>query len=221
MGRILKKCFSTIVLTLIISALLVQSALAITDLGELQYWYSNESAIGYWNSKTVKVAITTSSNSQMPSGTIVDLTNSAFNAWVPSESLTGVQGTPSDYNWLSYGISRSEATNLGMPANADAATSFIRTLTATATHSGSRKNVYSISKALTYFIWDSQTSSYSQTKWNAIGAHEFGHASGYFGHDIDSSWSNYSLMNPYTNVYFDSWGVTSPQTRDVNHMSGV
>lgn len=201
--------------------LLVQSVLAIIDLGELSYWYSNEPAIGYYSNRTVKIAISRSSSCAMPINNLVDSANWSFSVWAPCESLNGAQGTLSDYNWLAYGITRTEANNLGIPADAGAATSVVKSLVATASHLGSRMNVYSISKSITNYIWDTSSSAYPQGTWNAIGAHEFGHACGYFGHDINASSTNPSLMYPILDDFYYDWGVSTPQTRDINHMSGV
>lgn len=217
----IKKFLSTLGLTIIISALLVENAFAITDLGQLSYWYSNESSIGYWENSTVKITISRSSTCEMPSSTLQNLTNYAFSVWAPCESLTGTQGTSSDYNCLFYGITRTEANNMGIPADAGAATSLTKSLTATATYLGLRKYVYSISKATICYIWDNASSTFPQPTWDAISAHEFGHACGYFGHDTTSSSYNPSLMNPLLNDFYYNLGVTSPQARDINHMSGV
>ena len=207
---------------------LVEYAYATPNLGEFSYWYSNDSSVGYMASSSVKVACSLSTTCQMPSNTLLSLTNYGFNAWASSENLSLTSGTTTDYNWLSWGISRTEATNAGIPVNAEGATVCEnRTFVANATYQGLTKKVYSISKGRTYFIWDNigsgtaKTSDYSQTKWNAIGAHEFGHECGYFGHDINSTIIDNSLMNPYTNTYYDAWGVTIPQTRDLRHMGNM
>lgn len=115
---------------------------------------------------------------------------------------------------------RAEADNFGVPSNVDALTSAgDRTFLGYATYGGNRKNVYIVNKAYIYLIYDSRTSQYSSNKIKAISAHEFGHALGYFGHDTNSTKSQPSLMNPYVDNFWDSWGISTPTTRDKNHMS--
>ena len=222
-----KKLFCLLVVC-VFSLSIIQPVFAVNDLGNVTYWYSDSGSLGYYSPSSIKVFVAKTSACQAPDSTISSAASAGFNAWSSSESLTRTTGTESDYNWRCYGISRSEAQSLGIPNDAEAASGIVSSTFLGIVHyvGSTIKNIYSITQALTYLVWDNsgsgsvKTSTYSQGKWNAIAAHEFGHCAGYYGHDTTSSSSNKSLMNPYSNYYYDSWSVSTPQTRDLNHMSG-
>jgi len=224
----MKKISVLVLVILCLCTLIIQPVFAIEDLGTVLYWYSDSSDIGFYSPKTVKVAAALTTGCQMPGNTLLSATNAAFYAWSSSEGLTLEAGTTSDYGWLCQGISRSEAQTMGIPNNAEGATAIqSKTLVGKChTPSGTIKNVYSYAKSISLLIWDSEgtngavkTSDYTQAKWNAIDAHEFGHAAGYAGHDNNATSTNKALMYPYTNIWYDSWNVSTPQTRDTQHMS--
>lgn len=221
-----------IVLIIIICMSLTLAAIpvyAVTDFGVLDYWYSDTNSIGYLGTNQLKRVISSTSGCNMPPTTVLVSGDFGVDAWSSSEDLTLNDGSPTDYNLIFIGATREFATSQGWPVNALAVGgASSRTLVGTALNpSGTKVNVYNMSNPFIYFIWDETgangaaiTSTFSDAKWKAIGAHEFGHACGYIGHDSGASSTNKSLM--YTTIqFFDSWNVSTPQTRDLNHMGGV
>lgn len=110
-------------------------------------------------------------------------------------------------------ISRATARTLRMPDSAAGANIWAGAYqTGTGTYAGSVKRVYSIPGYVTYLIWDSTTSTWSDTKWKNVSAHEHGHGLGYSGHNI---YSSTQLMYPVAGT------VTLPQTYDKRHMRNL
>lgn len=125
-----------------------------------------------------------------------------------------------------YGQERSVASSMGIPLTSVAYTlTPYRSKVGSGTYNQISKSVYEIPSSEIYLIWDTgstnNTSLFSVNKWKSIAAHEAGHAAGYYGHDAASSSSQKSLMNPYPEVFYDSWGVSAPQLRDIYHTSNV
>lgn len=222
----MKKLSLVLIITVLFSFVAMQPCFAIQDLGDFTYWYSDSSSIGYYSSNIIKVYQCKTANFGMADQTFSNAVNTGFNNWASTTNFSKSTGTSSDYNWRAFGVSRAEGNSLGFPSDVNAATALETTsLTAIGHYSGAQKNVYSITKTTTYYVWDTstayKTSDFLAGKWNAISAHEFGHACGYYGHDSGSSSTNKALMNYSSSYYYDTWGVSSPQMRDINHMSSM
>lgn len=198
--------------------MLALPAFAWEDMGPFSYWYSDSGDIGYHTVSTKKVLQGTTGAGF--GSAITTYATAARGAWSSEGPFSTT--TNSDFQIQFSDATRSEANSLGVPSNVDALTDTgSRTFVGYASYGSSRKNVYSISRAYVYLIYDNRTSQFSSSKWKAIAAHEFGHALGYFGHDVNSTASQKSLMNPYTNVYWDEWSVSTPTTRDKNHLGNI
>lgn len=194
-------------------------AFAWEELGSFSYWYSDSNDIGYYAVSTKKVLQGTTGAGFGSS--INTYANAARSAW-SSEGTFSTTTSNSDFQIQFSDATRDETDNLGIPSNTDAITDRSdRTFIGYATYGSARKNVYVFNKTYVYLIYDSRTSEFSSDKWKSIAAHEFGHALGYIGHDTNSTASQKSLMNPYTNVYWDEWRIKTPTIRDKNHLGNI
>ena len=190
------------------------------DLGPFTYWYSDNNGIGDMSNSTIYV-YTFSSGAGFGSQ-ISTLVNAAKTAW--SSEGTYVTGSSTNCNIFVTDMTRLAATLNGVPFDADAYTEITdMTLIGHATVTGlsGRKSVYAVERASISLIYDSITGSYSTNKLKALTTHEFGHALGYFGHDINSTNVNKSIMNPYIDNIWDLWSVNAPTSRDLNHMGNI
>jgi predicted Zn-dependent protease len=198
---------------------------AIEEYGDFTYWNSDSNKIGYFNSSTLYTYKAKTSTFGMTDTNFSSAVSSAITAWSSITNLATASGSSSNYTWQVIGCSRTEGNNLGFPSNANGATASWDSATyeAVGSYNGATKNIYSIDYTTTYIVWDSSTSyknsDFTTTKWKAIFAHEYGHALGYAGHDAGASSSSKSLMNSSSSTYYDVWGVSTPQTRDKNHMN--
>lgn len=205
-------------MTILIVATLSFPAFAWEDMGSFSYWYSDSNNIGYYTVSTIKVLQGTTGAGF--GSTITTYANAARGAWSSEGPFSTTTGN--DFHIQFSDATRAQTDNSGVPSNVDAFASVgDRTFLGYATYGGNRKNVYTMNKAYIYLIYDSRTSQYSSNKLKAISAHEFGHALGYFGHDANSTKSQPSLMNPYIDNFWDSWGISAPTARDKNHMSNI
>lgn len=189
-------------------------------LGSVDYWYSDSAKVGSLPS-TTKVVMTKDSTFLMSDSNYLSMCQYGLNAW-SSLNISYTQGTTSDYNLLIYGIDRPTANSLGVPSNFSSSTAWVSsTKLGTVDYQNVDKDVYKINKSVIYHIWDSTTSGLTLSHWNAIAAHEQGHAVGYHGHDTNATSTNKSLLYPQSSIYFGSWNVSTPQTRDLNHLDAM
>lgn len=189
-------------------------------LGSVDYWYSDSSKIGSLPT-TTKVYLTKDSSFAMADSDYLNMCSNALSAW-SGLNISYTNGTTSNYNLLIQGIDRPTANSLGVPSNYSSSTGWITTTKlGTVDYQGIDKDVYSLSKVITYHVWDSSTSGIGLPHWTAIATHEQGHAVGYAGHDLSASSSNKSLLHPESSIYFSTWGISTPQTRDLNHLDAM
>ncbi len=188
-------------------------SLAITDLGEFNYWYSDSSYIGFHDPSNLKVYAQTDPDFGMSNSNFSAIINHAVTAWSGFVGTTS-GATSSNYDVGIYGISREQADYLNYPGNVDGATGIVSS--SLYAYAGTKK-VRKVDKAKVYLIWDSvgadenvKTSTYTLTTWKGVTAHEYGHAIGYYGH------------NPYSStlMYYSST-ATTPQSKDKLHMGNV
>lgn len=209
----------------VISLLFVTIASA-KDYGSFNYWYSNADEIGKFQSKTIKV-FSNKGTIGMSASTFNGAVSSTFAPWGSVLGISTTAGTDTNNTVAIYGQDRNIANAMNIPLDYIAYTDVInRSNAGTGKYNQTTKNVFEITKAEIYFIWDTSnspynTSSFSANKWKAIAAHEGGHASGYRGHDNSSSSLQKALMNVNPSVFYDSWGVSAPQLRDTYHMNNV
>lgn len=210
----------------VISLLFVTAASA-QNFGTFPYWYSNKDEIGYFKSKAVKI-YSNKGTIGMTDATFNSAVNYSLKAWESTLKITASStGTASSHTVAIYGQHRNVADSFGIPVASVAYTlTPFRSNVGSGTYNQMNKNVYDITQSEIYFIWDTsntpnKTSSFSTNKWKAIAAHEGGHAAGYTGHDAASSSTQKSIMNPNPEYFYDSWGVSVPQPRDIYHTSNV
>lgn len=225
MQRSLKSKFLIKIGIITVISLFFVSVASAANFGTFNYWYSGKNEIGYFKSKTVKV-YSNKGIIGMPTSTFNSAASSTMAPWASTLGITITTGTASSNNVAIYGQDRNIATSMGAPADAAGySVAPYRNNVGSGTYNQSSKIVYEIPSAEVYLIWDTgsnyNTSSLSVNQWKAIAAHEGGHAAGYYGHDAASSSVQKALMNPYPTVFYDSWGVSTPQLRDIYHMSNV
>ncbi len=202
------------------------AVLAATDFGEFSYWYSVSSQIGFLPS-TVKYYFAKTSSCTMPDSYIQNTSIYSINSWQSVYGRTYASGDESNYNVRFIAITRAEANSMGIPSSSPAFAVFnSTTYKGTGVYASNTKSVYEMNKVSVYYVWDISVSNYNtslfaEAKWNSIGAHEYGHAGGYYDHNTIATSSNKSLMYPYYNIFYDQWGVSNPTTSDVNHMKNV
>ena len=222
---------SLVLLVLILSSSLVLASPP-TDAGTFpNNWYSDASNIGYFphnNSSpwtSLKVAFARTSGCGMSSANLATIGGYGFDNWATNLILSRTSGTQADYHINQICITRSEATALGFPSNADAGAATWTSYTTpyyAKTNTNQTMLIHQISKTDIYYVWDATTTaSYSLDKWKAIAVHENGHALGYTGHDVNSTSVNKAIMHPHTNVYFDTWVILSTQVRDRTHINNT
>lgn len=222
----IRKYSAILIFTVLFACIFSLSAYAWEPMANFNYWYSNGSDIGYFNSSSNRKILATTSGGGFSTATLTSYATHAKNAW-SSEGNFSVVASGSDYVIRFTDITRAAARNGGVPNTAAAYTEYTsKTFIGYASYYGSKKSVYRISKAKICLIYDNSnsdynTSNFSTSKWEAISAHEFGHAVGYMGHDTGSTLFKPSLMNPGHNNYWDIWRKKSPTTRDLHHMSNI
>jgi hypothetical protein len=211
--------FRAILVALTASLLLSSAAFAtVPYYGEFSYWYSDASKIGQFSNYSNSVGMSIAGGCGMLAGTLTTSVDYALSAW----SLQNYSYTDaSDYATADLKIaciSRSTANSLGVPSNYAGFTFWDgESLIGTGTWFGASKNIYSVPRYQIYYVWDTcscsnNTSSLSLTVWKGIAAHEHGHGAGYWGHNTSDSTQ---LMYP------SRTSVTSPQTKDKNHLRNL
>ena len=196
----------------------VNKVFAWEDMGPYTYWYSDENRIGHF---VGPIAVRSISSGAGLGSNVVVYGNAARSAWSGLVSTTATSG--SDYKILVTDILRSDIDGYA-PVHAVAVTfsySLSQEGMASVGGSTSKKKVYTMGSSAIFLIVDSYTEAFSTAKWCSIAAHEMGHALGYFGHDLNAGSTDKSIMNPVVDIYWDSWGVSSPTIRDLRHLGNV
>jgi hypothetical protein len=218
----IKKHVRTTILVMAALLMFSSTVFAAVDYGDFDYWYSDSTKIGYFDPNPLFYC-TVSSGFDM-GDSFADAISYGVEVWEDLSGLYYSQGSSSNNNIRIQGISRATADGLGVDANAAAETGILSSKEmGYGRYNGSRKTVHAISKARINVVWDDtgspyDTSEFSEEKWNAILAHEFGHLLGYYGHDKGSTSRNPALMAQSS---YDKYGVDSPQDRDYDHLGQV
>lgn len=185
---------------LVVSFLFCSTALAVTVIGDLNYWYSDSNKIAKWESNP-SFSITGTSNTPYMFNTYVKDGYSKWNSGgVPNTYKTSGGTIPV------YGGTYTEIKAM-YPAFSSTATgttvSSIISLNAVYRTPSGNKNGYKMSSSIIYFATDrANTKTY---------AHEAGHSLGWSGHSSNSS----DIM------YGTQTSVTSLTTRDKNHLNQI
>jgi len=109
-------------------------------------------------------------------------------------------------------ITRATANSLGFPPSAVGANIWVDAhISAIGSYGGFTKNIFTVPRYQTFFVWDSGTMHFGPNQWRNISAHEHGHGIGYAGHSSNPA----ALMFPFMN------NITTPQLEDKQHMRNM
>lgn len=145
----------TALVLLVILCMFSTGAYALTDYGTFSYWYPDSNKIGFWPSSSLDIFTGNCIDSGWSSSNLTSYCSYGRSAWY---STSGINYT-SVYDESSadikyYGVSQTQATVLGIPTDATAATAVYSTLVGSGYYGYNLKYVYSIDNVLVYFIWD-------------------------------------------------------------------
>ncbi len=218
----MKKFLAIMLISVSLFSLCSVNSFAWESIDTFEYWYSSGNDIGYIPSNGNRlISIVNNSACEITESQLSSYLSYARNAWTSEGTFSQTTSSSSDCTMLFADINRNLATIMGISSNAVGVTLQDKTLVGYATYGSSRKNVYTFNEQMIYLIYDDISSSYSSAKWKSITAHEFGHAVGYLGHDTSATSANPSLMNPTIDTVWDDWRISTPQTRDLRHMSNI
>jgi len=170
---------------------------------------------------TIKVKFERGSNCLMPESTFSQIAPYGFQQWSSGLLITMSTTSLSDYHIFVSCISGQEAMDLFKinpqtvgfaPYESSEIVYYARTKT------GQIKYVERLYKSRVYFIWNGTSLFYSLDKWKMVSTHEFGHALGYYGHDMGASANNPAIMYEAAGTVYDKWKLTSPTVRDFTHI---
>lgn len=194
--------------------------------GRLDFWYSDSNMISCQANKSLKICVETSSGFGKFKSTLKSYVENGLDSWSDLGITYTFDNSVSNCNIYVKGVTRAEAVEMGFtdPTAAGVTTTPLSERT-TATYRGNVcspggwKNTYSVTRKEVYIIWDTndndgtlQTSNYSTQKWQAVVAHEIGHALGYEGHT-----KQLSLM--FSNIS-DHWAknYNTPSDENLSHL---
>lgn len=191
-------------------------------LGETRYWYSDKNYVGHMGNGVIKVRVRASHFSAI---TMVVLYPFAVAAWAAGNYASYRVVNDGSYDIFFGDISRNYANQLGIPSTVLGFTTYSNSSDFTIRskaigeikHGNILKRIYRMEKSFVYLIHDSNSSNFSFDKLRCIVNHEWGHALGYFGHDIHATSKDPALMYPTIKMY-DSWGLTGSTLRDRRHL---
>lgn len=207
-------------LAALVTTLLFAASVAYADekLGDLSYWYSDASDIGYWIPNNVKYIVGRDASCTMNAQNLLEYANYGMGVWDFGLQLQSVSNQ-ANADIVFTCIDRATARSLGFPDSADAATVYLdRYRDGFFEVGGDRRSGYTLDTVWVMLIYDSRTSQYTANKWKAIAAHEMGHAFGWSGH---STQGGNNLMYYATNVYYDQYRRMTPTSSDKAHLQQV
>lgn len=184
--------------TILVISLCFISVYAVTILGDIDYWYSDDTKIGSWS---YEPTFATSETPSCPSNLTTNV-STGFGAW----SYAGIgNGYLDDFDSADipvYGGPYTEIKeiNPSYPTTATGSTSISATYIGAYQYGTILKDGYRIDSATMYIATDRATSKTYK--------HEAGHALGWFGHSTSSA----DIMYAYNT------SVTSLTSRDINHL---
>lgn len=151
-----------------------QGVKAVSNVSIPGTWYSDQSAVGYWQSNP-NVYVTNLGN-----WSVVSYVNRAVNAWNDAGIHSSVTNTASNANISYYGGTKAQLNAIGFSYDASTTgQTKVLSQTLAATRSGSAP-IYRISSAM------ASTCKGSNHPVNAT-MHEYGHALGWYGHFPNNS----------------------------------
>lgn len=204
----------TIVFMLVLVSLNPSKASAATGI-DLSYWYTDSSDIYYWDTSTIKTFTGTNvTNSLLSTTKINEYVSLGFSSWNSATGLSrNIVASQSQANLAIGGISSSDASSIGIPANVAGVTLYSGTFAINGYYNNSTKYIYKISSPTNlYLVNSSATSSFTETTWKKVVVHEMGHAFGYTGH-----YNSGNIMQEY----IENVTSTTPSTNEKNHIGQV
>lgn len=182
---------------------------------DLMYWYCGTDDIGAWGPSNIDVYVGTNSQwSALSTSNIRSYISTALQSWNVTGMSFSYVSNQSSADLVIGGITRDQATDIGISPSALGITISQMTLTELELYFGNQqKNYYQINSC-TIFLIESQNNgtNFSTTEFRKVAVHEIGHGLGYLGH--------YEAGNVMPSI-FSNIVSTTPSQNEKNHLGQV
>lgn len=198
------------VIVLVCALTLCVNAVSASNVGyDISYWYSNVDEMGTWSNMTIDVYVgSNSTHSSLSPSNLKNYLNTVETSWACTDVDFNYVSQQNSADLVYGGITRAEATSLGVPTNVLGFTvPDYTTQLATLYYGSAEKRLYRIDSATVFLVESSQAN--TTTGARKLAVHEMGHALGYFGH-----YNNGTVMT----TYYENMTSLTPSTAERNHL---